>query len=150
MVTLSASLGGRYYIAAEILGGQLVSIRVEEGTLMFFDPATRMLLRTRPSPLTWEQARLLRGARPAGPPPRPATAPVTAQRRASNSGVIMIAGQKIALGRIHARQVVTVHVATDVITIDLADGDSRTVRRTTTDPVLRVKAQRPAGQQASG
>jgi len=35
----------------------------------------------------------------------------------------MIAGQKIALGRIHA---------------------GRTIRRTTTDPVRRVKAQRPS------
>jgi transposase InsO family protein len=144
------SLGGRYYLAAEILGGQLVSIRIEEGTLMFFDPATRTLLRTRPSPLTWDQARLLRGARPAGPPPRPSTEPVTVQRRASNSGVIMVVGQKIALGRIHAGQVVTVHVAQTTLTIDLADGDSRTVRRTTTDPVLRVKAQRPSSKQASG
>ena len=71
---------------------------------MFFDPATRVLLRTRPSPLTWDQARLLRGARPAGPPPRPSAEPVTVQRRASNTGVIMVAGQKIALGRIHAGQ----------------------------------------------
>ena len=48
----------------------------------------------------------MRGARPAGPPPRPSTGPVTARRRASNTDVIMVAGQKIALGRIHARQVV--------------------------------------------
>jgi len=48
------SLGGRYYIAAEILGGMLISIRIEQNTLMFFDPATRVLLRTRPSPLTWD------------------------------------------------------------------------------------------------
>ena len=135
------SLGGRYYIAAEILGGTMVSIRIEQNTLMFFDPATRVLLRTRPSPLTWDQARLLRGARPAGPPPRPATEPVTAQRVASNTGVIMVAGQKIALGRIHARQIVTVHVAADTITIDLASDDTRTVRRTTTQPVRSIKAQ---------
>jgi hypothetical protein len=89
------SLGGRYYIAAEILGGMLVSIRIEPATLMFFDPATRVLLRTRPNPLTWDQARVLRGARPAGPPPRPATEPVTVQRRASNTGIIMVAGQSI-------------------------------------------------------
>jgi transposase InsO family protein len=135
------SLGGRYYIAAEILGGMLISIRVEQNTLMFFDPATRVLLRTRPSPLTWDQARLLRGARPAGPPPRPSAEPVTAQRVASNTGVIMVAGQKIALGRIHARQIVTVHVAADTITIDLASDDTRTVRRTTTQPVRSIKAQ---------
>ena len=78
---------------------------------MFFDPETRVLLRTRPSPLTWDQARRLRGARPAGPPPAPSAEPVTVQRVASNSGVIMVVGQKIALGRIHAGQIVTVHVA---------------------------------------
>jgi hypothetical protein len=132
------SLGGRYYIAAEILGGMLVSIRIEQNTLMFF--ATRVLLRTRPSPLTWDQARLLRGARPAGPPPRPSAEPVTVQRVASNTGVIMVAGQKIALGRIHARQIVTVHVATEVMTIDFGE-DTRTVRRTTTQPVRSIKAQ---------
>jgi transposase InsO family protein len=137
------SLGGRCHIAAEILGGRLVSIRIEDSTLMFFDPATRVLLRTRPSPLTWDQARLLRGARPAGPPPRLSTEPVTVQRRASNTGVIMVVGQKIALGRIHAGQIVTVHVAEDTITIDLADQDTRTIRRTTTQPVRSIKAHRP-------
>jgi transposase InsO family protein len=133
-------LAGRYVPAGEILAGRRVSIRVEEATLMFFDPETRELLRTRPSPLTWDQARAMRGARPAGPPPRPSTEPVTAQRRASNTGVIMVAGQKIALGRIHAGQTVTVHVAAETITIDLDDQDNRTVRRTTTQPVRSIKA----------
>ena len=137
------SLGGRYFIAAEILGGQMVSIRVEENTLMFFDPETRVLLRTRPSPLTWDQARLLRGARPAGPPPRPSAEPVTIQRRASNTGVIMVVGQKIALGRIHAGRTVTVHVAENTMTIDLGGDDTRTIRRTTSQPVRSIKAHRP-------
>ena len=132
-------LAGSYVPAGEILAGRRVSIRIEEATLMFFDPETRELLRTRPSPLTWDQARAMRGARPAGPPPRPSTEPVTAQRRASNTGVVMVAGQKIALGRIHAGQVVTVHVAADTITIDLGE-DTRTVRRTTTQPVRSIKA----------
>jgi transposase InsO family protein len=134
-------LANRYVLAAEILGGRRVSVRVEQATLMFFDPETRELLRTRPNPLTWDQARRLRGARPAGPPPRPSSEPVTAQRVASNTGVIMVAGQKIALGRIHARQIVTVHVAADTITIDLASDDIRVVRRTTTQPVRSIKAQ---------
>jgi hypothetical protein len=137
------SLGGRYCIAAEILGGRQVGIRIEETTLMFFDLATRELLRTRPSPLTWEQARLLRGARPAGPPPRPSAEPVTVQRRASNTGVIMVTGQKIALGRIHAGHTVTVHVAEHTVTIDLGGDDIRTIRRTTTQAVRSIKAHRP-------
>ena len=136
-------LANRYVLAAEILGGRRVSVRIEESTLMFFDPATRELLRTRPSPLTWDQARRLRGARPAGPPPRPSTAPVTAQRVASNTGVIMVAGQKIALGRIHARRSSPSTSRRSTITIDLSGDDTRTVRRTTTQPVRSIKAQRP-------
>jgi transposase InsO family protein len=133
-------LAGRHVPAAEILAGRRVSIRIEEATLMFFDPETRELLRTRPNPLTWDQARAIRGARPAGPPPRPSAEPVTAQRRASNSGVIMIAGQKISLGRPHAGQVVTVHVSADTVAIDLDGGSTRTFRRTTTQPVRSIKA----------
>ncbi len=121
-------LASRYVMAAQILGGMRVAIRIEETTLMFFDPDTRELLRTRPNPLTWDQARRLRGARPAGPPPRPSTEPVTVQRRASNTGVIMVVGQKIALGRIHARQVVTVHVAEHTIAVELGDKDVCTFR----------------------
>ena len=64
-------LGPHRLLAAEILDGQLVGIRIEENTLMFYDPATRVLLRTRPNPLTPVQMARLRGARPAGPPPRP-------------------------------------------------------------------------------
>jgi transposase InsO family protein len=136
-------LASRNILAAEILGGRRVGIRIEENTLMFFDPQTRELLRTRPSPLTWDQACRLQGASPAGPPPRPSAEPITAQRRASNTGVIMIAGQKIALGRIHAGRVVAVHVAEHTITIDLGGDDMRTIRRTTTQPVRSIKAHRP-------
>jgi len=78
---------------------------------------------------------------PAGPPPRPSAEPVTAQRVASNTGVIMVAGQKIALGRIDAARIVTVHVAADTITIELASDDTRTVRQTTNQPVRNIKAQ---------
>jgi len=136
-------LANQNILAAEILGGRRVGVRIEENTLMFFDPATRELLRTRPSPLTWEQACRLQGASPAGPPPRPSSEPITVQRRASNTGVIMVAGQKIALGRIHTGQVVTVHVAEHTITIDLSGDDTRTIRRTTTQAVRSIKAHRP-------
>ena len=137
------SLGDQRLLAAEILGGRRVTIRIEAATLMFFDPDTRELLRTRPNPLTYDQARRLRGARPAGPPPRPSVEPVTAQRRASNTGVITVAGQKLALGRTHAHTVVTVHVAEHTITVDHDDGAQRTFRRTTTQPVRSYKAQHP-------
>jgi hypothetical protein len=94
-------LAGRQVLAAEALGGRPVLIRIEPATLMFLDPETRELLRTRPNPLTPEQARRLRGARPAGPPPRPRTEPVTLQRMVSATGVIVVCRQK---GRARARQ----------------------------------------------
>ena len=139
----NVGLGGRLILAAEILRGRRVSIRIEAATLMFFDPDTRELLRTRPNPFTIEQVRRMRGLRPAGPPPAPSTAPITVQRRASNSGIIMICGQKIALGRLHAGQVVTIHVTDQIFTIDLGTDDTRTVRRTTNTPVRNFKAHRP-------
>jgi hypothetical protein len=80
--------------------------------------------------------------RPAEPPPRPAAEPLTAQCRASNTGVIMIAGQKIALGRIHAGHAVTGRVAEHAITFELGGDDIRTVRRTTTQAVRSIKAHR--------
>jgi len=132
----------RQLLAAEILGGRRVGICIDGQTLLFFDPDTRELLRTRPNPLTFDQARRLRGARPAGPPPRPSIEPIRVQRRASNTGVIMVAGQKIALGRIHAGHTVSVHVADTTMTIDFGD-DTRTVQRTTTQPVRSIKGQRP-------
>ena len=142
------SLGGRQVLAAEILGGRPVGIRIDGQTLLFFDPDTRLLLRSRPNPLSWEQVRRLRGARPAGPPPRPSTEPVTVQRRASNTGVIMVVGQKIALGRAQAHQTVTVHVAETTLTID-TEGGPRTVTRTNNQPVRNLKANRPWSRKTS-
>jgi transposase InsO family protein len=136
-------LGRHRLLAAEILGGQLVGIRIEPATLMFYDPATRVLLRTRPNPLNPAQVARLRGARPAGPPPRPPSEPARVQRRASATGVIVVCGQKIALGRVHAGQTLTVAVSDTTLAIELDDAETRVVRRTTTKPVRNIKADRP-------
>ena len=136
------SLAGRQVLAAEILGGRPVIVRIEPQTLMFLDPHTRELLRVRPNPLTPEQARRLQGARPAGPPPRPRTEPVTVQRRVSATGVICVCRQRIPLGRVHAGHTVTVHVSEHTLAIKL-DGETRIVRRTTNRPIVVVKANRP-------
>ena len=85
----------------------------------------------------------VRGTRLAGPPPRPTLEPVRVQRRASTTGVIVVAGQKIALGRTHAGHTVNVNVSETTINVELPDGDTHTVRRTTTAPVRSIKGQRP-------
>src|SRR5262249_36254007 len=122
---------------------RLLGTGVGPATLMFFAPAPRVLLRTRPNPLTQDQIGRLRGARPAGPPPRPPTEPARVQRRASATGVIVVCGQKIALGRIHAGHTVTIAVSETTLAIELDDADTRVVRRTTTKPVRNIKADRP-------
>ncbi len=93
-------------------------------------------------------ARRLSRARAARPPPRPSSEPVTVQRRASNTGVIMI-GQNSALGRIHAGQIVTVHVAEHTVTINLGGDGTRAIRRTTTQAVRSIKPTGPQGQSHS-
>lgn len=137
------SLANQVVLAAEILAGRRVGIRIEPATLMFFDLESRELLRTRPNPLNTDQIRRLRGARPAGPPPRPSAEPIRVQRRASNTGVIMVCGQKIALGRAHKHQTVTIAVSETTLAIELDDQEVRVVRRTTTLPVRNIKADRP-------
>ena len=136
-------LAGKQILAAEILGGRPVIVRVEAQTLMFLDPDTRELLRVRPNPLTPDQVQRLQGARPAGPPPRPRTEPVTVQRRVSANGRITVCRQTVALGRVHAGRMVSVHVSEHTLAIELDDGETRTIRRTTDRPVFAIKGSRP-------
>jgi hypothetical protein len=137
------SLGGHRVLAAEILAGRQVGIRIEAALLLFYDLSTRELLRTRANPLTPAQIKKLRGLRPAGPPPRPSTEPIRVQRRASATGVILVAGQRVALGRVHQHQTVTVLVSETTLAVELADGDTKIISRTTTQPVRSIKGQRP-------
>jgi hypothetical protein len=51
-----------------------------------------------------------------------------------------VCGQKVALGRTHAGAQVLVHVADTTLTIEVGD-DVRTIRRTTTKPVVQHKGQ---------
>ena len=55
----------------------------------------------------------------------------------------MVCGQKIALGRTHAGQTLTVTVSDTTLAIELDDAETRVVRRTTTKPVRNIKADRP-------
>jgi hypothetical protein len=59
----------------------------------------------------------LRGGRPAGPLSPPGVEPITVPHRTSTNSVIMVTGQKLALGRAHAHTVLTVHVAEHTITV---------------------------------
>jgi hypothetical protein len=64
------------------------------------------------------------------------------QRRASATGVIVVCGQKIALGRVHAGQTLAIAVSGTTLAIELDDTETRVVRRTTSTPVRNIKAGR--------
>ncbi len=137
------ALGGKILLAAEILAGRKVGLRIEPTTLLFFDLESRELLRTRANPLTPDQVLRLRGLRPAGPPPRPASEPIRVQRLADHTGVISICGQRIGLGRGYARRTLMIAVSETTLAVELDDGDVRVIRRTTTQPVRNIKSRPP-------
>jgi hypothetical protein len=55
----------------------------------------------------------------------------------------MVAGQKAALGRIHAGQTVIVLVSDTTLAVEFGDGDARVICCTTTQSVRSIKGQRP-------
>ena len=135
------SLAGRWVmVQGEVLAGRRVTVRMEPSTLMLFDPNTRELLRTLPNPLSPAQVQRLHGLRPAGPPPRPSTEPVRVQRRTDRSGTLMVCGQRVSLGRDHAHQTLRIAVSDTTLAIDLNDGETRVVRRSTSRPPRGAKA----------
>jgi hypothetical protein len=105
-------------------GSRLLIARVENNRGSD-PPSGAVEFRTRPSPFTCDQAIRLHGARPAGTP-HPKVEPVRARRRASNNGVVMVAGTKVALGRAHADTTVTTCVTERTLTIEAVDADTRT------------------------
>jgi len=139
----TVSLGNKVILAAWILAGRRVSIRIEPELLLFFDPDTRELLRTRPNPLGPDAIRRIRGLRKAGPPPRPSLEPIRVQRRTDGSGTLAVVGQQIALGREHRLQTLAILVSETTLTVQMPDGGTKVVRRTTTQPARVIKNRRP-------
>ena len=56
--------------------------------------------------------------------------------------MITVCRQHVALGRVHAGRTVRVHVSEHTLAIEL-DDETRTIRRTTTRPVVVIKGARP-------
>ncbi|MCE7010106.1 hypothetical protein LWC34_45985 [Kibdelosporangium philippinense] len=106
------------------------------------DPTDRTLLRTMASPADPPAVASLRGARPAGPP---AAQPLTVELIVPSSGGIMVARQRILIGRQHARKVLTISL--DETTIHVHDGPHllATVPRTTDLVVTHKRAQNHYG-----
>jgi hypothetical protein len=99
-----------------------------------------VLLRTLPGPVKPADRHRLRGARRSSTSPPGPAGPVTVQRRVSQRGQIMIATQRIQVGMIHARKIVTVTASDHSFQLDI-DGETVTiVPRTTSREIHRHKA----------
>jgi hypothetical protein len=101
---------------------------------------TGRLLRTRRSPLSPTACAALRGARPAGPPPPPDTDGVTVDRVVGIQGTIQVAGQKVRVGAVHARKVVTVLIEETTLTVHDGHAVIVAVPRHSTADVNRFRA----------
>lgn len=132
------SIGHTQIIVGSPLAGQRVTIRLDDAVAHVI--ADNRIIRTLPSPATGTARARLRGARqPAGPLPDQADYQ-TAQRTVSKQGAIQIAGQRMQVGYPHARKTVTVHIYPHHADI-YDDGTSlRTITRTNTKEVTRLKA----------
>ena len=92
------------------IAGTRVTLRFDVG--LIHATAGNMLLKTLSNPFSWNEIRLIRGARPAASPlPAPPPAgPQSVQRRVPKDGVVMVAGQRLRVGRTQAGIIVTVVV----------------------------------------
>jgi hypothetical protein len=121
------------------LAGQRVTVRLDGITAQVMDER-RLLLRTVVCPLPIQQCARLRGARPAGPSPICPSGSITVQRVVSSRGHFQIVGQKIQVGRVHARKILDVTVDDTHITIHDNGEPIRVVARTTTCEITQIKS----------
>ena len=121
------------------LAGQRVVLRLEEQLLHVI--ADGLLWRTIPLPIPVQARERIRGAKLAGPPPRPPDGPARVQRRVSERGSIQVCRQRVQVGLPHAGQTVTVDVEeTRFRVLDQNETMLTVVPRTNTREVTRHKA----------
>jgi len=133
-------LGGDKVLIGWPFAGQRVTLRLDGRVLQVLDEQ-RVLKATLPSPLPASACGRLQGGRPAGPPPQlPPPAAQVAERTVSSTGGFVVAGQRIQLGRGHARQVVTAHLDEEVIRIFQGTELITTVPRVTRKEVVVGKS----------
>ena len=82
----------------------------------------------------------LRDGRPAGPPPRPDPNGHVVDRVVGIQGTIQVAGQKVRVGRVHARKVVRVHLEETTLTVYDGQAAIQAVPRHSATDVNRFRA----------
>jgi transposase InsO family protein len=136
----TVTLAGQTFAVHPGLVGQRITLRLDDHLMHAI--AGGQLVGTWPLPFPAARRTALRGARPAsGPAPALThTTAMQARRRVPADGVIMVARQRLRVGRTHAGKTVTV-IAEDTH-FRILDGDQELAvhPRTTSKPVTRFKA----------
>jgi hypothetical protein len=132
------SIAGRQISVGMPLAGQRVRVRLDGILLHVIDEAGQ-LRRTLRCPLSPTACGRIRDARPASAPPPPAATP-TAERVVSINGAIQVAGQRIQVGVVHARKLVSVALDEHTVTVYDADTPIKAVPRRSTTNLNRTKA----------
>ncbi|MEY9969600.1 transposase InsO family protein [Streptacidiphilus sp. MAP12-16] len=100
-----------------------------------------VLAKSLPAPINAEQRTGLRGARvAAGELPAPAAGAIHVERKVPADGVIMVARQRLRIGRTYAGELVTVHVEDTYFRVTLNGADLVVHPRKNQHPVTRFRA----------
>jgi hypothetical protein len=145
--TGAVALAGRQRPVGYHFAGRRVTVRIDRGLLQLV--ADGVLLRSLPNPLTAAELARIRDARPAGPPPTPAPEPLRVERRIDCRGALVVAGQRIHVGMVHAGRTVTVETADNTFRVHDGDELLAEVARTTTRPIARFKVRKPEPRRRS-
>lgn len=125
------------------LGGELadrkVTVRIDGHLLHVV--SNGILAKTLPSPIRSDQLGKLRGARiPTAPLPAPAAGPISVQRQVPRDGVVMVARQRLRVGRTHAGKIVTIHAEDTHFRVTCDGADISLHPRDPAQPIRRWKA----------
>lgn len=134
-----ASLGKAEVTVGYELANQRVTLRLDGHLLHVVHDG--VLAKTLPSPIDADQRAGLRGARVAsGELPAPVAGAVHVERKVPADGVIMVARQRLRVGRTYAGEIVTVHVEDTYFRITLNGADLALHPRKNQHPVTRFRA----------
>jgi Integrase core domain len=125
------------------IAGTRVTLRFDVG--LIHASAGNMLLKTLPNPFSINEFQKIKGARPATAPlPLPPPAgPQSVQRRVPKDGVVMVAGQRLRVGRTHVGTIVTVVVEDHHFRVLDGIKELSLHARTSTKPIRNFNAHRP-------
>jgi hypothetical protein len=125
------------------LGGELadrkVTLRIDGHLLHVVSDG--VLAKTLPCPIPRDQLGKLRGARIADAAlPAPAPGSISVQRKVPRDGVVMVARQRLRVGRAHAGKIVTIHAEDTHFRVTCDGADLSLHPRDPSQPIRRWKA----------